>query len=76
MKTLADVAKHIHSMSEFAEACKGLSNVQICTLFDDEISPDLRDEIYHTFWSRSRWPTRAALHQLGERYDIPSLQRY
>lgn len=72
MKKLA----HFHSMRDFADACIDLSNDDIYTLFEDAITQDLRDEIYRTFWSFSPEPTRAALRQLGERYDIPSLQKY
>ena len=75
-KTLAVVARNIHSMRDFANACKGLSFDQIYALFEDEISQDLRDEIYSTFWSISPEPCRAALHQLGARYCIHELEAY
>jgi hypothetical protein len=76
MRSLADVAKDMHSMQQFAEACKDLSSDQIYILFEDEITQTLRDEITCTFWSTSHEPVRAALHQLGERYCIVSLQAY
>jgi hypothetical protein len=75
-KQLAALAKEVHSMRRFALACQNLSSDDIYLLFEDEITQDLRDEIYATFWSISPEPTRAALRQLGERYDIVSLQKY
>jgi len=73
---LSSFAKHIHSMRNFADACADLSDNDIYELFESEISQELRDEIYATFWSISDEPARAALRQLGERYCIESLQDY
>ena len=70
------VVSNIHSMRDFAEACKGLSFDQIYILFEDEITQTLRDEIYSTFWSISSEPCRAALRQLGARYCIHELEAY
>ncbi len=76
MESLADVALRIHSMLHFAQECVILTHDQIYMLFEDEITQELRDEIYSTFWSTSSEPCRAALRQLGERYCVISLQTY
>jgi len=69
-------AKRIHSMQQFAEACVSLSNNDIYELYEYEITADLKQEIDYTFWSVSPEPCRAALRQLGLRYDVMSLQEY
>lgn len=76
VKELMQLARNIHSMQQFANACKGLHSDHIYILFEDEITQDLRDEITQTFWSVSQEPVRSALRQLGERYDVRELQEY
>lgn len=76
MSKLADAAKNIHTMKQFAELCHDLSNSGIYCLFEDHITQELRDEIMQTFWSTSPEPARAALRQLGERYCSIGLQSY
>ena len=66
----------IHSMRDFAMSCSTLTSDEIYKLFEYELSQELRDEIYNTFWSDSQEPARAALRQLGIRYCIKSLQDY
>lgn len=75
-KQRAALAKRIHSMQQFAEACKNLSNNDIYELYEREITYDLKQEIDYTFWSISPEPCRAALRQLGERYCVRELQEY
>ena len=76
MSRLSAIAKDIHTMKQFADVCHELSSNNIYLLFNDEITQELRDEIYQTFWSTSAEPTRAALRQLGERYCSVGLQSY
>jgi len=75
-KQLKALAKRIHSMQQFAEACINLSNNDIYELYECEITADLKQEIDYTFWSVSPEPCRAALRQLGARYCIHELEVY
>ena len=77
-KELKALAKKLHSIRQFADACVGLSNSDIYELYEREISEELKDEIDCTFWSIKEVPEpcRSALRQMGERYGIRELQEY
>lgn len=64
------------TIAEFAAACKHLTSDEIYVLFEDEISQELRDEIY--LWSDddSDEPCRNALNKLGMYFSVQTLAKY
>jgi hypothetical protein len=65
------------TIAEFVEACKTLNSDEIYELFEWQISPKLRDEIYATSTETSSpEPVRLRLNALGMKYNVRSLQDY
>ena len=64
------------TIAQFAEACKSLDNEAIYELFEDEITQDLRDEIYLTYSTEENEPMREAMYKIGLQYSVQSLIDY
>lgn len=76
------------TVEEFAEACKSLDNEAIYELFEDEITQDLRDELYgygrpyaetmeqNLAGTHTFEPCRDAMITLGLKYNVQSLIDY
>ena len=64
----------MNTVAEFAEACRPLNGYQIYMLFESGIGRTLRDHIYEAYRdSKSPEPTRSALIQIGQEYNVQSL---
>ncbi len=61
------------TVAAFATDCTSLSNEEIYMLFEDNISQELRDEIYLTYSTDSSEPVREALNKIGVQYNVLSL---
>jgi hypothetical protein len=70
--------KVLATVQQFADACKLLSNsIEIYELFENGITPELRDTIYSQYEdTETLEPTRAALYMIGVQYDVQSLKDY
>jgi len=67
----------IRTVQEFAEACRNLSSEEVYELFEDNITPELRDEIYDTYSDVDCLePTRQALNAIGANFAVGSLIEY
>ena len=74
-QTLADIfPDNIRTVHQFAEACRYLGGDDIYELFEDEISDDLRCEIYARCEdTNTTEPARAAFIAIGTQYNVQSL---
>jgi hypothetical protein len=67
----------IATVKAFAAACKTLNSDQVYELFENEISYELRKEIYNTYASLgSNEPVREALNAIGTKFNVQSLIDY
>ena len=68
--------KKIKSVAQFAAACKNLTHDQIYTLFEDDISQELRDRIYSYSEIDTPEPVRSALNGIGIQFNVNMLKYY
>ncbi len=63
------------TIAEFAAACDKLTHEEIYELFEDDISVELRNDIY-AYAEMCAEPVRNALNKIGMQYSIQSLIDY
>ena len=66
----------INTVAAFAAACMTLDNDEIYELFEDDISQNLRDQIYAYSETSSAEPARSALNKIGFIFNVQSLVNY
>jgi hypothetical protein len=64
------------TIAEFAEACENKTQEEIYELFEDDISQELRDQIYSFSEIDTPEPVRSALNGIGILYNVQSLKDY
>ena len=66
----------MQTVQDFALACKHLTHEEIYNLFEDELSQELRDQIYAMSSARCTEPCRDALNKIGIMYSVQTLAEY
>ena len=65
------------NIDEFVEACRNKTSDQIYTMFEDNISQELRNEIYEvSAYVETSEPFRTACNMLGRTYGVQELIDY